>query len=103
MEVTPLNPYSGEQNHRRHASALDPLSVLRRVAVIAISSYGLRQLNFYNVILRSPHIRHEWFKVGLAGTIGKQPSRPFDTCRLLFSNVSIVRYSVLLKTCSVPY
>lgn len=38
---------------------------------MSISAYGLQHFNFYRVILQSPHVRHEWFKIGLAATVGE--------------------------------
>jgi hypothetical protein len=48
-----------------------PIVIMRRLAYGGISLYGLRHFNVYKIILRSPHVRHEWFKIGLASTIGK--------------------------------
>jgi len=36
---------------------------------MGVSAFVLSKFSFYGVILRSPHVRHEWFKVGLACTI----------------------------------
>jgi hypothetical protein len=44
---------------------------IKRFIYIAISAYGLRYFRFLKVVLKSPHIRHEWFQIGLALTIGK--------------------------------
>ena len=43
----------------------------KRVLYIAVSVYGLDHFKFYGVIMRSPHVSREWFKVGLATTIGE--------------------------------
>ena len=64
---TPVeNPYAGEP--------LPPNELLekaKRVMYIAISGYGLEHFKFYGVIMRSPHVSREWFKIGLATTIGE--------------------------------
>ena len=45
--------------------------MLKRMVYMGISGYILQHFNFYRVILQSPHIRHEWFKIGLAATVGE--------------------------------
>jgi len=47
----------------------------RRLSYVAISSYFLHRVSFYSVVTRSPHVRHEWFKVGLVAAIGKHHLR----------------------------
>jgi hypothetical protein len=78
--VPPSNPYSsglgggggegGQQQHRLPPH--HPLVVLKRSVYMGISLFGLNHLDVYNVIVRSPNVRHEWFKIGLAATIGTQ-------------------------------
>lgn len=46
------------------------IGYLRRLVYMGISLFGLRHFKFYGVLLRSPHVNHEWFKIGLACTIG---------------------------------
>ena len=58
------NPYADDMPQNR------ALEKLKRLLYMAISHFGLDYFKFYGVILRSPHVRHEWFKVGLAATIG---------------------------------
>ena len=63
------NPFS---NH--HPEALTQKRFIdkgQRILYIIISAYALHYFKFYGVILRSPHVRHEWFKIGLAFTIGQ--------------------------------
>lgn len=43
---------------------------LRCLLYMTISLAGLHYLKFFGACLRSPNIRREWFKVGLASTIG---------------------------------
>lgn len=63
------NPYSDD-------GGLPPSTVppyvdkLRRVIYMALSAYALTYFNFFRVLLKSPHIRHGWFQVGLALTVG---------------------------------
>ena len=46
-----------------------PLNILKRSGYIGGAAYGLHKLQAPSAILHSPQIRHEWFKLGLAGTI----------------------------------
>jgi hypothetical protein len=66
----PNNPYANALGEEPIESIY--LFRLRRVFYMAISIFGLQHFKFYGVILRSPHVRHEWFKVGLATSIGTQ-------------------------------
>lgn len=43
---------------------------MKRVLYMSISLFGLQKFKFYGVVLRSPHVSHEWFKIGLATCIG---------------------------------
>lgn len=67
----PPNPYrdGGSQGLSRY----HPLTIMQRLIFMGISGWVLiKYYNAYNVILKSPHIRHEWFKLGLGFAIGKQ-------------------------------
>lgn len=68
VEGQPANPYRPEG--LGELSRWHPLTILKRLTYMGASLWGLNHYNAYNVILRSPHVRHEWFKVGLAATIG---------------------------------
>ena len=62
------NPYSGGEG------APPPLPVwadkLKRLVYLSISVFGLtKYFNFFKALLKSPHIRHFWFQIGLACTI----------------------------------
>lgn len=35
------------------------------------SLYGLHELKVFHQVIHSPDIDHQWFKVGLAASIGK--------------------------------
>jgi hypothetical protein len=59
------NPYASDA---RKGNRL--FLMLQRCVYIIGSLYGLKHFAFYQVLLHSPHVSHEWFKVGLAGTIG---------------------------------
>lgn len=65
------NPYSGEESPLL-MGPYHPLNILYRVSVMGASLYGLHQWKVYSTVLRSPLVRHEWFKIGLAASIGKQ-------------------------------
>lgn len=63
------NPYRGlGPNHDSPGNRA--VDLLKRLIYLGISTYFLHRMNFVGAILRSPHVQHEWFKVGLAGTIG---------------------------------
>jgi len=68
VEGGPENPYTGPP--RNTLSSFHPFTIMKRLGYMGISLYGLKHFNFYRVVLHSPHVRHEWFKVGLASSIG---------------------------------
>jgi hypothetical protein len=61
------NPY----NEQNLMPAHHPLTVMKRIIYMAISAMALVHFKFYKTILHSPNIQHEWFKVGLATTVGE--------------------------------
>jgi hypothetical protein len=78
----PVNPYraaaaAGEFGGQGgELSRYHPLTVLKRLTYMGGSGYALHRFQAYHVILQSPHVRHEWFKIGLAATIGTRPKKP---------------------------
>ena len=62
------NPYSGNEQHRAAQMVADKLY---RIVVIGGSLYFLHTWQVYATILRSPKMHHEWFKVGLAASVGE--------------------------------
>lgn len=63
--TTVNNPYSSQTPSS--LGAYHPITLLKRCLYMSISGYVLiRYFNLYNVILQSPHVRHQWFKVALA-------------------------------------
>ena len=46
-----------------------PINILKRGGYIGGAGYGLYKLNAHKAIFHSPRVSHEWFKIGLAGTI----------------------------------
>jgi hypothetical protein len=64
------NPYA--ENPRMKRTIADRiLSYVKRIFYITLSTYVLhRFFRFYDAIFHSPYISHEWFKVGIALTIG---------------------------------
>ena len=63
------NPYRGPGPATPEQMVLDKL---KYTIFMLISGYALiTKFNLLNVILKSPHVSHEWFKIGLAGTVGK--------------------------------
>lgn len=66
------NPYRG--NDQRVRSSLTStqqrqIQILKRLFYSTINIIVLRHFNVYHVIMQSPHVRHEWFKIGLACSI----------------------------------
>lgn len=61
------NPYQEQQPEV--LPLYHPLNILKRALYILVAGYGLHKLKAAKAIFVSPHIRHEWFKIGLAGTV----------------------------------
>jgi hypothetical protein len=61
------NPYNDQNLLPPH----HPFTVLKRVLYVSLSVYALLHFKFYETILHSPNVQHEWFKVGLATTVGE--------------------------------
>ena len=49
----------------------DLFNKLYRAAVLGGSLYYLHTLELYATVLTSRHVQHEWFKIGLAASIGE--------------------------------
>lgn len=64
------NPYAANNHNHPIPPQKQFINKVQRILYIVVSAYGLHYFKFYRVILRSPHVRHEWFKVGLALSIG---------------------------------
>jgi hypothetical protein len=47
-----------------------PVNILYRIGVIGGSLYALHELKVFHNIVRNPDVDHQWFKIGLAATIG---------------------------------
>lgn len=62
------NPYSGNEQYSTAQKLADKLY---RIAVIGGSLYFLHTWQVYATILRSPKMNHEWFKIGLAASVGE--------------------------------
>lgn len=62
------NPYSGPGPDLSSNLLIDKM---KRLVYIGVSLYFLQRMAFWSAIVQSPHIRHEWFKIGLATAIGK--------------------------------
>lgn len=60
---------------------------LWRLIYILFSLFVLHKMAFYSAILKSPLIRHEWFKVGLGLSIGtcRADVRPSTLCLCLMA------------------
>ena len=88
------NPFS---NHPEALTQKRFIDKVQRILYIIISAYALHYFKFYGVILRSPHVRHEWFKIGLAFTIGEY------TLRFVVWLVSPLTNSVRQRTSLYSY
>lgn len=60
------NPYTGDGPPPLNAA----IDKLKRLIYVAISGYFLKRMAFYEIVMHSPHVSHEWFKIGLAASIG---------------------------------
>ncbi len=71
-ERQPLNnPYRNGLDNVGLDSPRHPYNLLKRVLIISASLYGLDHFKVYHTVMHSPDVRHEWFKIGLAASIGK--------------------------------
>ena len=64
------NPYNNSTSNPHILPTYHPLNILRRILYMCISLYGLNHYDVYHTIMHSSHVKHEWFKIGLASTIG---------------------------------
>jgi hypothetical protein len=60
------NPYQGPPTLPRW----HPVNVLRKSFWMGSSIFGLDYFDTYSTIMTSPNVSHEWFKTGLAASIG---------------------------------
>jgi hypothetical protein len=67
--TVPINPYS-DISPRTKTIADRILGYTKRLFYITISGFILHHFKLYQAIFYSPNISHEWFKIGLASTIG---------------------------------
>mmetsp|Transcript_3166 Transcript_3166/g.7507 ORF Transcript_3166/g.7507 Transcript_3166/m.7507 type:complete len:173 (-) Transcript_3166:276-794(-) len=64
--AAPENPYSPSDGyHRWH-----PMNFFWRFVWMGGSLYLLDKMNAYHEIMHSPHVSHQWFKVGMAASLG---------------------------------
>ena len=66
---TSNNPYSGADPNV--LPLYHPINILWRLLYMTIALWGLHHFQAYETIIHSPKIRHEWFKIGLAATVGE--------------------------------
>ena len=64
------NPYNNSTSNPHILPTYHPLNILRRILYMCIALYGLNHYDVYHTIMHSSHVKHEWFKIGLASTIG---------------------------------
>lgn len=63
------NPYAPGQPLPPMRPHWHPLNVLTRSLWMVGSLWVLHRMSTYDTLLKSPDIRHEWFKIGLAASI----------------------------------
>lgn len=71
------NPYSAGASPIQLRPQFHPLNILKRGLWMGGSLYFLDRMDTYRTIMSSPDIRHQWFKVGLASSVGTFVSPPF--------------------------
>jgi hypothetical protein len=47
-----------------------PLNVMKRILYMGVALYAMNYFNAYQKIMHSPKVSHEWFKIGLAASVG---------------------------------
>ncbi|CAB9514531.1 expressed unknown protein [Seminavis robusta] len=62
------NPYSSSMEPEV-LPIYHPINILKRSLYIGISLYVLEKLDAHKAIFHAPDVSHEWFKIGLGGTI----------------------------------
>jgi hypothetical protein len=67
---------------------------------MGVSLYGLDYFKTYEKLMKSPDVRHELFKVGLAATVGKEP---FETLRQRYCFSSGFGFGTPLWTLLLPF
>ena len=86
------NPYrdNNSRSSSNFNSKYNPVVVFQRLLSICVSIYGLQHFHVYHVLLHSPKIRHEWFKIGLASTIGKLSREIFSLSPFIYPSFSLL-------------
>lgn len=84
------NPYSSGEPEV--LPPLHPINILKRGLYIGGSAWGLHKLGADKAIFHSPQVSHEWFKIGLAGTIA-----------ILFLKAYVELYAGKLQKTKVNY
>jgi len=68
------NPYADSMPVR---GRWHPINAISRSLWMGGSLYFLDRMDTYHNIMHSPNISHEWFKAGLAASIGELVAKPF--------------------------
>lgn len=77
VEMSALRPSAAVQNPYSSSgeSAVlpvwHPINVLWRMLYMTLALWGLHFFEAYSKLMKDPNIRHEWFKIGLATTVGE--------------------------------
>ena len=80
VERQPLvnNPYN--ENGQYASISQMVFDKLYRSIVMGGSLYFLHTWEVYHTVLRSPKVLHEWFKIGLAASVGELASEQGNCC-----------------------
>ena len=70
--ATTTNPYQQQEEPTPPPLLYYIMDKLKRLLYLSLSAAALHKFfNFFRVLLKSPHIVHAWFQIGLACTVGE--------------------------------
>jgi len=62
---------TGPSHHPVGLPPHHPVNLLYRIGVMSASLYGLHEMDVFHQITRGPNVDHQWFKIGLAASVGE--------------------------------
>jgi hypothetical protein len=65
------NPYAALGEPPRGLPPRHPLNIFKRSTIVGACLFGLHKFKVYETVMYSPKVRHEWFKIGLAASVGE--------------------------------
>mmetsp|Transcript_6102 Transcript_6102/g.8731 ORF Transcript_6102/g.8731 Transcript_6102/m.8731 type:complete len:182 (+) Transcript_6102:221-766(+) len=63
------NPYSNTMKDPNLLPARHPYNIIKRSVIMGSCLWGLHEFKVYHNVMKSPHVRHEWFKIGVVSSI----------------------------------